>query len=74
MEVANVEGKQADWITLPRMFSQDDLPVASDEIGTPEDVQQWKYLHRIIPEMKMNRNLDVKLLIGANCLKDLELQ
>ena len=59
MEVANVEGKQADWITLPRMFSQDDLPVASDEIATPENIQQWKYLHRIIPEMKMDR-IEVK--------------
>ena len=74
LEVANIEGKQADWIALPKMFSQDDLPVASDETATPENIQQWKYLHRIIPEMKMDRNLDVKLLIGTNCLKALELQ
>ena len=67
LEEPNIEGKEADWITLPRMFSQDDLPVASDEIATPENIQQWKYLHRIIPEMKMCRNLDVKLLIAANC-------
>ena len=56
------------------MFSQDDLPVASDKIPTPENIYQWKYLHRIIPEMKMDRNLDVKLLICANCLKALEPQ
>ena len=74
MEVANIEGKQADWITLTRMFSQDDLPVASDEIATPENIQQWKYLHTIIPEMKMDKNLDIKLLIGPNCLKALEPQ
>ena len=72
LEVANIEGKQVDWITLPRMFSQDDLPVASVEIATPENIQQWKYLHRIVPEMRMDRNVDVKLLIGANCLKALE--
>ena len=30
LEVANIERKQADVIALPRMFSQDDLPVASD--------------------------------------------
>ena len=74
LEEANIEGKEVDWITLPRMFSQDDLPVASDEIATPENIQQWKYLHRIIPEMKMDRNLDVKLLIGANCLEASEPQ
>ena len=56
------------------MFSQDDLPLASDEIATPENIQQWKYLHTIIPEMKMDRNLDKKLLIGPNCLKALEPQ
>ena len=73
LEVVNIEGKQSDyWITLPRMFSQDDLPVASVEIATPENIQQWKYLHRIVPEMRMDRNVDVKLLIGANCLKALE--
>ena len=37
LEVGSIEGKQADWITLPRMFSQDDLLVASDEIATPEN-------------------------------------
>ena len=26
--VANTERKHVDWITLPRMFSQEDLPVA----------------------------------------------
>ena len=72
LKVAHIEGKQADWITLPRMFSQDDLQVASDEITTPENIQQWKYLHRTIPEMKINRNLEI--LIGTNCLKALEPQ
>ena len=74
LEVANIEGKQADWITLSRMFSQDDLPVASDEIVTPETTQKCKYLHRITPEMKIDRHLDVKQLIGANCLKVMEPQ
>ena len=41
------------------MFSQVDLPIASNEIATPENIQQWKYLHRIIPEMKMDR-IEVK--------------
>ena len=74
LEVANVEEKQANWKTIPRMFSQDDLQISSDQTATPESIQQWKCLHRIIPEMKVDRNLDVKLLIGANCLKALEPQ
>ena len=68
-EVGSIEEKQADLVALPRIFSQSDLPVASDETSTLENIQQGKYFHRIIPEMKMDRNLDVNLLIGANCLK-----
>ena len=68
-EVGSIEEKQADQVALLRMFSEVDLPVASDETSTLENIQQGKYLHRIILEMKMDRNLDVNLLIDANCLK-----
>ena len=74
LEVSNVQGMRPDWIKLPRVFSQEDLPVASDEIATPENIQDWEYLHRIIPEINIDKNLDVKLLIGANCLRALEPQ
>ena len=38
LEAANIQGKQVDWIKLQRMVSQDDLPVSSDEIATPENI------------------------------------
>ena len=38
LEAANTQGKQVDWIKLQRMVSQDDLPVSSDEIATPENI------------------------------------
>ena len=56
------------------MFSQDDIPVAANEIATPDNIKLWKYLYRIIPEMKIDKDLDVGLLIGANCLRALEPQ
>ena len=56
------------------MFSQDELPAELDEIATPENIKQWECLHRIMPDMKASGNLDVQLLIGANCLKALEPQ
>ena len=40
LEVAIIERKHVDCVTLPRMLSQDDLPVASDEFATPEIIQQ----------------------------------
>ena len=74
LEVASFNGKETDWIKLPRVFSQEDLPVSSEKIATPENIRQWEYLHKIIPTMKFNGDLNVKVLIGANCLKALEPQ
>ena len=48
------------------MFSKNDLPVVSDEVARPGNIQQREYLQRIITEMKVNKNLDVKLLTKAN--------
>ena len=72
LEVANVDEKKREWIKLPRVFSQDDLPAASDEIATADNIQKWEYLDKIIPKMKNFDGQDVQLLIGANCLKALE--
>ena len=74
LEVSNADWKKEEWINLPRMFSQNELPTELDEIATRENIKQWKYLHRIISEMKTSGNLDVQLLIVANCLKALEPQ
>ena len=56
------------------MFYQDDPPVLSGEISTPENMWRWEYLHRTIPWMQVDKYSDVKLLIGANVLKDFESQ
>ena len=71
---SNVDEKKGEWIKLPRVFSQDDLPTVSDEIATADtyNIQKWAYLHKIIPKMKNFDGQDVQLLIGANCLKALE--
>ena len=51
-EVTNVDEEEGEWIKLPRVFSQDDLSAASDEIATADNIQKWEYLHKIIPKMK----------------------
>ena len=38
LEVTNVDEKKGEWIKLPRVFSQDDLPAASDEIATADNI------------------------------------
>ena len=56
------------------MIFQLKLKNAANEIAMPDNIKQWKYLHRIIPEMKIDKDLEVGLLIGANCLRALEPQ
>ena len=48
------------------------MPAASHEIAAADNIQNWKYLCKIIPKMKNFDGQDVQLLIGANCLKALE--
>ena len=72
LEVTNVDEKKGEGIKLPRVFSQDDLPAASDEIATADNIKKWEYLHKIIPKMKNFDGQDFQLLIGANCLRALE--
>ena len=38
LEFTNVDEKKGEWIKLPRVFSQDDLPAASDEIATADNI------------------------------------
>ena len=72
LEVTNVDEEKGEWIKLPRVFSQDNLPAASDEIATADNIQKWECLHKLIPKMKNFDGQDVQLLIGANCLKALQ--
>ena len=60
------------WITLPKSYSQVDLPVDSEEVVTAGKLEKWKYLHCIKDEVCISDNADVGILIGANCGKALE--
>ena len=70
LEVSEINSDE--WIQLPKCFSQNELPVASEEIATPERVAKWKYLNRIKDELCTSDEIEVGILIGANCPKALE--
>ena len=60
------------WIKLPSAFSKKEIPVDSCEIATARKLKKWDYLERISKELGDNEDINVGLLIGANCLGALE--
>ena len=58
---------------MPQTYSKDDLQVDSSEIATADKISIWKYLASIVDEISQDENdVNVELLIGANCAKALE--
>ena len=77
-EVLTIEGLTVssatgeDWIKLPRSYTRNEIPADPEEVATKSKLQHWKYLDPIAKEIGHHADIDVKLLIGANCLKALE--
>lgn len=58
-----------DFLMLPEIFTQKEMPVTVEDMVTPEDLTKWPYLSKIhIPSIKAN----VDLLIGTNAPKIME--
>ena len=72
LKVAGVNKMNNDWISLPKVYSKKTLPVEKEEVATPEKVSKWKYLDSIKSEITQTDNIEIGMLIGANCMKALE--
>ena len=74
LEVTEASNKNEEkiWLKLPRTFTQEDLPVDSNEVATADKLAKWKYLDGIKDEINTDVNIEVTLLIGANCVRALE--
>ena len=44
----------------------------SCEIATARKLKKWDYLEKILKELSDNEDINVDVLIGANCLEALE--
>ena len=61
-----------DWISLLKVYSKKTLPVEKEPVVTPEKVSKWKYLDSIKSEITQKDDIEIGMLIGANCMKALE--
>ena len=67
LEVAALEGN--DFLELPRVYTQESMPVYKENIPTKRDLNKWPHLKHIhLPQI----NEGIELLIGTNVPKALE--
>ena len=59
-------------IQLPRAHSKQSLPVERGEIATPNKINKWDYLKSTSREITQQGDIEIGMLIGANCMKGLE--
>ena len=71
LKVSSANGKE-DWIKLPKLYTRMQIPVERGEIETPGKIAKWDYLKVISEEITQSDDVQVDLLIGANCPKALE--
>ena len=68
---SNTKSKKI-WLNLPITYTQNQLPVNTNEVAAPEKLEKWKYLEPVLGEISEKVDIQVDLLISANCVKALE--
>ena len=67
LEVSSLEGN--DFLKLPPLYTQTEIPVTKEQIPTQVDVQEWSYLKEVkLPYI----DADIGLLIGNDAAKFME--
>lgn len=65
--MGNLEGNT--FVKLPKVYTQDAIPVSKENMATQDDLSKWPYLK----EFKlMEIDADIDLLIGANAPRAFE--
>ena len=59
-------------LSLPKLNTRWEITVDKEEIETPDKIKEWKLLRSISNEIVQRDDVQVGLLIGANCMKALK--
>ena len=63
VKVPGVNKMNNDWISLPKVYSKETLPVEKEEVATPEKVSKWKYLDSVKLEITQTDDIEIGMLI-----------
>ena len=62
------------WLDPPATYTKEELPADVEEVATREKIKIWDHLKKIANKVPKASNIEIGLLIGANCAKALEPQ
>ena len=73
LEVANgtKSNSNGKWIRLPKTYSREELSIVGGRF-TSKQQQKWTYLDKIQGEICLGKDVNIRILIGANCGEALE--
>ena len=61
-------------MNLPPVYTREDIPVDIEEVATRENIKSWDHLTVIAEKLPNSTDIEIGLLIGADCAKALEPQ
>ena len=72
MIASDMEGMRQHWLNLPAIYTREELPADVEEVATREKVAGWEHLKEIVDKVPRKSEIEIGLMIGANCAKVLE--
>ena len=71
---SDIKGARQHWLDLPATYTREELPADVGEVATRDKLAGWEHLKELVDKVPRKSNIEIGLLIGANCAKTLELQ
>ena len=71
---SDIKEARQHWLDLPATYTREELPADVGEVATRDKLAGWEHLKELVDKVPRKSNIEIGLLIGANCAKTLELQ
>ena len=71
---SSIAGGKGNMVELPPVYTIENILVDIAEVATRENIKNWDRLTVIIEKLPHVADIEIELLIGADCSKALELQ
>ena len=71
---SDMEGVRQHWLNLPATYTREELPANVEEVATRGKVAGWEHLKELVDKVPRKSDIEIGLLIEANCAKALEPQ
>ena len=64
---SSIAGDKEIWLNLPPSYTREDIPVDIIKVATGENIKSWDYLAVIAEKLTNAADIEIGLLISANC-------